>query len=157
WRLTPPEYLVPAKPQCCEALWEDKSNPTTNTGLDPILWTDQKTGRTFSSNSTAGANVVYGYTDAMAPFNDGDVWVPIAISPPNGGADHETIGSGPYPASLAPLITPVNQGEYVLYVSQDLIGSMSQRSDDLGASYGPSVISSGPGATNSQGCGGLHG
>src|SRR5881628_3124396 len=50
WRLTPPEILVPAKPECCEALWEDKSNPTTNVGLDPILWTDQKTGRTFSSN-----------------------------------------------------------------------------------------------------------
>ncbi len=63
WRLTPPELLSPAKPECCEALWEDKSNPATNTGLDPILWTDQKTGRTFSSNSTVGANAVYGYTD----------------------------------------------------------------------------------------------
>jgi hypothetical protein len=157
WRLTPPEILVPAKPECCEALWEDKSNPTTNTGLDPILWTDQKTGRTFSSNSTAGANVVYGYTDAAAPFNDGDVWVPIAISPPNGGVDHQTIGSGPYPASLALLTTPQNQGEYVLYISQDLVGSQSQRSDDLGASYGPAVPATGPGVSSSQGCGGLHG
>ena len=25
WRLTPPEILSPAKPECCEALWEDKS------------------------------------------------------------------------------------------------------------------------------------
>src|SRR5205823_6210946 len=56
WRLTPPELLVPAKPQCCEALWEDKSNLTTNFGLDPILFTDQKTGRTCPSNSTRGAN-----------------------------------------------------------------------------------------------------
>jgi len=105
WRLTPPERLNPAKPECCEALWEDKSNITTNTGLDPILWTDQKTGRTFSSNSTVGANAVYGYTD-----NDGDSWVPFGIAAPNGGADHETIGSGPYPASLSALRTPVNQG-----------------------------------------------
>src|SRR5213592_469436 len=37
WRITPPELLSPAKPECCEGLWEDKSNPTTNTGLDPIL------------------------------------------------------------------------------------------------------------------------
>src|SRR3979409_2066739 len=44
WRLTPPEILMAAKPECCEALWEDKSAHTTSTGLDPILWTDQKTG-----------------------------------------------------------------------------------------------------------------
>jgi hypothetical protein len=157
WRLTPPEQLTPSKPECCEALWEDKSAVSTNTGLDPILWTDQKTGRTFASNSTAGANAVYGYTDTATPFNDGDQWVPIAISPPNGGVDHETIGSGPYPASLSNLATPVNQGEYVLYCSQDSVGSMCQRSDDLGASYGPGVISTGPGTMSSQGCGGLHG
>jgi hypothetical protein len=161
WRLTPPELLTPKKPECCEALWEDKSNPATNTGLDPILWTDQKTGRTFSSNSTAGANFVYGYTDAAAPFNDGDQWVPVAASPPNGGADHETIGSGPYPAALSALSTPVNQGEAVYYCSQDVVGPAScQRSDTLGASYGPGVLayngqgSSTPGGTD---CGGLHG
>src|SRR5438874_9315033 len=155
WRLTPPELLSPARPECCEALWEDKDNPTTNTGLDPILWTDQKTGRTFSSNSTVGANAVYGYTD-----NDGDSWVPFGIAAPNGGADHETIGSGPYPASLSALITPVNQGEAVYYCSQDIVGPAScYRSDTLGASYGPAVL-----AYNGQGsgvpggtCGGLHG
>ncbi len=155
WRLTPPEILSPAQPECCEALWEDKTNLTTITGLDPILWTDQKTGRTFASNSTVGANAVYGYTD-----NDGDLWVPFGIAAPNGGADHETIGSGPYPASLSALGTPVNQGEAVYYCSQDIVGPAScYRSDTLGASYGPSVL-----AYNGQGsgvpggtCGGLHG
>src|SRR5205823_4213669 len=24
WRITPPELLTPAKPECCEGLWEDK-------------------------------------------------------------------------------------------------------------------------------------
>jgi hypothetical protein len=157
WRLTPPEYLTPAKPQCCDALWEDKSANTTNFGLDPILWTDQKTGRTFISNSTAGANFVYAYTDSAAPFNDGDLWIEAAASPPNGGADHETLGSGPFPSSLSAFSTPVNQGQYVLYCSQDLVGAFCQRSIDLGASYGPGVIATGPGAMNSQGCGGLHG
>src|SRR5205807_2200083 len=155
WRLTPPERLNPAKPECCEALWEDKSNITTNTGLDPILWTDQTTGRTFSSNSTVGANAVYGYTD-----NDGDSWVPFGIAAPNGGADHETIGSGPYPASLSALSTPVNQGEAVYYCSQDIVGPAScYRSDTLGASYGPSVLAyngQGPGVPGGT-CGGLHG
>ena len=157
WRLTPPEILMPAKAECCEALWEDKSANTTSTGLDPILWTDQKTGRTFISNSTAGANFAYAYTDGATPFNDGDLWVEAAVSPPNGGADHETLGSGPYPASLSVLSTPLNQGEYVLYCSQDLVGSQCQVSNDLGSSYGPGIPATGPGAMNSQGCGGLHG
>jgi len=152
WRLTPPELLSPAKPECCEALWEDKDNPTTNIGLDPILFTDQKTGRTFVSNSTAGANAVYGYSD-----NDGDLWVPLAASPANGGTDHETIGSGPYPAALSALSTPVNQGEAVYYCSQSfpLGPAACQRSDTLGASYGPGVLAyQGNGITQ---CHGLHG
>ena len=152
WRITPPELLTPAKPECCEGLWEDKSNPTTNTGLDPILWTDQKTGRTLVSNSTAGANAVYGYSD-----NDGDTWVPLAASPPNGGDDHETIGSGPYPASLSTLATALNQGEAVYYCSQSfpLGPAACQRSDTLGASYGPGTFAYlGNGITK---CEGLHG
>jgi len=67
WRLTPPERLNPAKPECCEAPGKTKSTLTTNTGLDPILFADQHTGRTFASNSTVGANAVYAYSD-----NDGD-------------------------------------------------------------------------------------
>ena len=155
WRLTPPELLSPSQPECCEALWEDKSNLTTNTGLDPILWTDQKTGRTLVSNSTVGANAVYGYSD-----NDGDSWIPFGIAAPNGGADHETIGSGPYPALLSALSTAVNQGEAVYYCSQDVVGPAScYRSDTLGASYGPSVLAyngQGPGVPGGT-CGGLHG
>src|SRR4029077_3986514 len=131
--LTPPEILTPAKPECCDALWEDKSSHTTNNGLDPILWTDQVTGRTFVSNSTAGANAVYAYTDAAAPFNDGDLWVEIGAAPANGGGDHQTIGSGPFPASLSLLTTPVNQGQMVFYCSQAGVGPAScQRSNDLG-------------------------
>jgi hypothetical protein len=156
WRITPPELLKAAKPECCEGLWENKSDRTTDFGLDPILWTDQVTGRTFVSNSTAGANAVYAYTD-----NDGDTYTEGGISPPNGGADHQTIGSGPYPAALAALGTPVNQGRAVYYCSQDVVGPAAcQRSDTLGASYGPGVLAyngqgtSTPGGTD---CGGLHG
>ena len=154
WRITPAELL--GKPECCEGLWEDKSNPTTNTGLDPILWTDQKGGRTFSSNSTVGANAVYGYSD-----NDGDSWIPFGIAAPNGGADHETIGSGSYPAALSALaIDAVNHGEAIYYCSQDIVGPAAcYRSDTYGASWGPSTL-----AYNGQGsgipggtCGGLHG
>ena len=117
WRLTPPEILTSPKPECCEALWEDKSPSNSDIlALDPILWTDQKTGRTFVSNNTTGATFEYAYSD-----NDGDPggltplgWTELALAVPNGGADHETIGSGPYPAALSALTTPINHGQPVL-------------------------------------------
>ena len=158
WRLTPPERLLQAKPECCEALWEDKSAPSTNTGLDPILWTDQVSGRTFASNSTAGANAAFAFTDNFTPaLNDGDQWVPVSGSPPNGGADHETIGSGPYPALLSALGNAVNHGEAVYYCSQDIVGPAAcQRSDNLGVNF---VTVGGPpyDGTTGLACGGLHG
>ena len=150
WRLTPPDRLSPVKPECCEALWEDKSALTTNTGLDPILFTDQHTGRTFASNSTVGANAVYAYSD-----NDGDSWIEAGFAPPDGGVDHESIGSGPYPDSLGALRNNINQGQAVYYCSQDIVGPAAcQRSDTLGVSYGPGVLAY-DGMTTQ--CGGLHG
>ncbi len=162
WRITPGEVQNPALPECCEGLWEDKSSTVADIGLDPILWTDQKSGRTFVSNSTVGANAVYAYTDS-----DGDAtqtaptgWTPFGIAAPNGGADHETIGSGPYPSLLSALGTPANQGEAVYYCSQDIVGPAScYRSDTLGTSYGPSTLAYNGQGTNVPGgtCGGLHG
>jgi hypothetical protein len=150
-RITPPEVQSPGKPESCEALWEDKSSTVTDVGLDPILWTDQKSGRTIASNSTVGANADYAYTD-----NDGDLWVPIGIGPPDGGADHQTISTGPFPASQALLATPLNQGQNTMYCSQDIVGPAAcQRSLDLGMTWGPGVLAytgNGP-----QQCGGLHG
>lgn len=160
WRLTPGEIQNPAKPECCEALWEDRSTTTANIGLDPILWTDQLTGRTFVSNSTAGANAVYAYTDSDGEPTTAQPtgWTEFGVGAPNGGADHETLGSGPYPAALpwSGLATPQNQGHAVYYCSQDVVGPAScYRSDSLGASWGPGVMAyTGNGVTS---CGGLHG
>lgn len=155
-RLTPPERLVPAKPECCEGLWEDKSSTVTDVGLDPILWTDQLTGRTFASNSTVGANAVYAYSD-----NDGDTWIPFGVAAPNGGADHQTIGTGPYPAALSILTTPLNHGHAVYYCSQDIVGPAAcYRSDDLGVTYGAPTLAyngQGTGVPGGTACGGLHG
>src|SRR6185312_42106 len=151
WRLTPAEVADPTAPESCQATWEDKSSLVLDTGLDPILWTDQKSGRTIASNSTVGANAVYAYSN-----DDGDTWVPVGIGPPDGGADHETIGTGPFPASQAALANLFNQGQNTLYCSQDVVGpAMCQRSLDLGMTWGPGVPAyTGSGA---QGCGGLHG
>ena len=158
WRVTPPEVVALGAPECCEALWEDRSSTIADTGVDPILWTDQKTGRTFASNFTGGPNALYAYTDSdgeptvVPPSPTG--WTVLGAAVPTGGADHQTIGSGPYPASLAGILTtPINQGQAVYYCSQALVGpAFCQRSDDLGASYGPGTL-----AYSGSQCAGLHG
>ena len=123
WRLTPGEVQTPAKPECCEALWEDKSPRTTSLlAMDPILWTDQKSGRTFAANAFFGANFSYAYTDAAAPFDDGSLWVEAGISPPNGGQDHETIGSGPYPLISGSALEPGKPGrDGILLLAERLV------------------------------------
>src|SRR2546423_12466808 len=97
WRITPPEFLSPAKPECCEGLWEDVTNLSTITGLDPILWVDNwinpsplllqpaSGARTFASNSTVGTNGVYGYSDTDGGTGTGvpPDWQPLSASPPN--------------------------------------------------------------------------
>ncbi|HEX8679071.1 MAG TPA: hypothetical protein VF683_03890, partial [Chthoniobacterales bacterium] len=154
WRLTPPEVAAPTKPalpECCNGLWEDKSSTVADQGVDPILWTDQKSGRTFVSNATAGANAAYGYTDS-----DGDLWQGLAgVAPPNGGDDHQTIASGPYPAGVVNPLPLVNQGQVVYYCSQTFpVGAATcQRSDTLGASYGAGVVV----YDGAPGCRALHG
>lgn len=146
-RITPAERLTPALPESCDALWEDVSSGVTDTGLDPILWTEQSVGRTFATNATAGGPA-YVYSD-----DDGATWVPVGVSPPSGGADHETFGSGPYPPG-SPFHTPAV--DYALYYcSQDIVGPATcQRSDDGGASFANGVLAYD--GTTTQ-CGGLHG
>ena len=151
WRLTTPERLAQAKPECCEGLWEDKTNPTTITGLDPILWTDQPTGTTIASNSTVGTNIVY-----ATSTNDGDTWNPVSVSGPNASSDHQTIGSGPYPPG-SPYSNPIlNHGRAVYYCAQTYpVGAAAcQRSDTLGLSYGASTL---PYNGNTDLCAGIHG
>ena len=149
FRVTPPEQRNPPLPFAGPALWVDVSPSIDNTTtLDPILFTDQTTGRTFDAMQTTGAEALFGYSD-----NDGATWTQASASPPNGGADHETIGAGPYPSPF-----PANPlyPNAVYYCSQDVVGpAMCQRSDTGGASFGPGLpIYFGNGITA---CGGLHG
>ena len=155
WRVTPPEIAAAGAPECCDALWEDRSSTIADTGVDPILWTDAVSGRTFASNFTGGPNALYAYTDsdgeptASSPTG----WTVVGAAVPTGGADHQTIGSGPYPASLSSLTNAVNKGQAVYYCSQAVVGpAFCQRSDDQGQSYGPGTL-----AYSGSDCGGLHG
>lgn len=145
----------------CDANWEDVSNIYTSTkSLDPILFTDQTTGRTFVSQLDSvvppvqlvlvGLNSFMAYSD-----DDGANWTPAQINPPDGSYDHQTVGAGPYPASLSFLSNPVtNKGSAVYYCSQAGVTAFCSRSDDGGLNFAGSV----PIYTSAtDGCGGIHG
>lgn len=129
-RVTFPELLVPAQPQACDALWEDVTDPVVSAEtVDPILETHQASGRTFVSHNFTGANALFGYTD-----DDGETWIQAGVSPPNGGADHQGIGTGPYPAD-----SPLANGPFdyaVYFCSQANATAFCARSDTGGASFG---------------------
>jgi hypothetical protein len=126
------------------ATWEDKSAPTSVTSLDPILFTDHATGRTFVSQLVL-AGSLSSYSD-----DDGETWSPSQGSGIASGVDHQTIGGGPFaPSLVGPLGTYPN---IVYYCSQDIADALCATSRDGGLTYGPAI----PIYTVQQ-CGGLHG
>ena len=142
----------------CEALWEDVSYPLTSVkSLDPILFTDQGSNRTFVSqlNSVVppaspvliGLNSLMAYTD-----DDGATWTPAQVNPPDGSYDHQNVGGGAYPATV-PLGNAVNKGRAVYYCSQAGVTAFCSRSDDGGLNFGPGRAV----YTILDGCGGIHG
>lgn len=118
-------------PASCDATWEDVSYALAVETLDPILETEQSVGRTFASQLT-GANSIFAYSD-----DDGDTWIPGQIGPPNGGVDHQTIGSGPYSPNFTGLANP--DGYAVYYCSQSVAAAFCARSDDGGQTFGPGI------------------
>ena len=122
-------------PTSCDATWEDKSGTLTQVNsLDPILFTDQATGRTFNSQ-LSGDNSLMEYTD-----DDGENWFPAQAGPPNGGADHQAVASGPYPAGKVPLTATwpaTGPKRAVYYCSQSVATAFCSRSDDGGVTFGP--------------------
>jgi hypothetical protein len=127
-------------PSPAATTWTNKTAPnTSNTTLDPILFTDRYTGRTFASQ-LAGACSRAAYTDTAAPFNDGDTWVPSQGCGVPAGIDHQTLGGGP-------LASPLNGNpgfplypDSVYYCSQYGTNAASCAiSLDGGATFGPSV------------------
>ncbi|HSR25106.1 MAG TPA: PPC domain-containing protein, partial [Candidatus Eisenbacteria bacterium] len=81
------------------ATWADRSANAGNgcpqgsiTSLDPILFTDHQTNRTFESQ-LAGKTALTCLTD-----DDGTSWSPTSGSGIDSGVDHQTIGGGPFSA-----------------------------------------------------------
>ncbi len=137
------------------ASWVNK--PATNTAitsLDPLLFTDSRTNRTFVSQ-LAGKASLMSFTD-----DDGETYTPSQGSGINSGVDHQTIGGGPYAANIplpgglpGQLIGPrLAYPNAVYYASQDIGTAEIARSDDGGLTFGVAV----PMYDLTQ-CNGLHG
>ncbi len=135
------------------ATWTDVSAKAANgcaagslRSLDPILFTDHSTGRTFESQLT-GVNSATCYTD-----NDGASWHPTTGGGIPSGVDHQTIGGGAYPGSgIGPLPT-TSYPHAVYYCSQDIATAFCAASHDGGTTFGNGVPT-----YSLLDCGGLHG
>ena len=123
-----------ALPESCDATWQNKSTKTTSTTTtDPILWTDSKSGRSFVSQQTTGPQAAFSFTD-----DDGETYTPASAAPPNGGVDHQTVGTGPYPpTSQFKSVATVPYATY--YCSQNVASATCARSDTGGANFNAGV------------------
>ncbi|HEX8501840.1 MAG TPA: PKD domain-containing protein [Pyrinomonadaceae bacterium] len=138
-RVTYDECSSPAK-----ARWEDVSPPDrTGVTLDPILYTDPVTGRTFTSQLLGKVSEMF-YSD-----NDGASWSRSQGAGINSGVDHQTIGSGPF---APPLTGAAGYPRAVYYCSQDAAVAQCALSLDGGRTFGPAV----PMYVIAQ-CAGIHG
>jgi hypothetical protein len=142
---------------CSPALdtWAKRDAPTSQVDEDPILFTDSQTGRTFASLLiTDSVTFSTGCSEKSHTDDDGNTWVPNDGCGHPAGSDHQSVGGGPYHAPLTPGAAYPNA---VYYCAQDpnpvtpFSPALCARSDDGGATFGPSVA-----ASNFQ-CGGIHG
>jgi PKD repeat protein len=133
---TDPKGVGANLPESCDANWVDATSTLDSLeSLDPILHTDSVSGRTFVSQ-LSGANSILTYTD-----DDGLTYLPGQIGPPNGGPDHQTIGTGPYPTTGAGAVfgaaaaaAGIKYATY--YCSQGIVDAFCSRSDDGGITFG---------------------
>src|SRR4051794_24368120 len=126
--------------------WANVGHPlTSTTSLDPILFTDHSTGRTFVSQ-LAGACSLMAFTD-----NDGASWTPNPIGCGlAAAADHQTVGGGPFaPGAVGPL---TSYPHTVYYCAQAVAAAQCSVSQDGGLNFNPAVP-----IYNATQCGGLHG
>jgi PKD repeat protein len=125
--------------------WVDKTAPNNGLAtLDPILFTDFRTGRTFASQLGPKCSLM------SLSDDDGESWLPSQGCGINAGVDHQTVGGGPFPASDP--IGGIGYPDAVYYCSQDAAIAQCALSRDGGLTFGPAVP-----IYNVTQCGGLHG
>src|SRR4051794_6605302 len=118
----------------------------STTSLDPILFTDRKTGRTFESQ-LSGVDSLTCYTD-----NDGASWSPSQGGGIPSGVDHQTIGGGPFSAGGVGALPVSTYPNAVYYCSQDIATAFCAASRDGGVTFGAGVPT-----YSLLDCGGIHG
>ena len=146
------EYRVAFHPQQHTSTWtlvnDDVADPSNKISLDPIGFTDSKTGRTFVSQLL--------FVCSGAAFTDDDFKSPVTPSEGCGsginGFDHQTFGGGPYPKGMSGL-TSYPHAVYYCSQAQALVlgGATCARSDTGGLAFNPPVE-----IFHNQ-CSGLHG
>jgi hypothetical protein len=126
------------------ATWTSVGSTLTSAiTLDPILYTDHATGRTFVSQLSADCSLM-AYSD-----DDGATWTqnPVGCGIAS-GADHQTVGGGAWAASPG----GVGYADSVYYCAQAIATAQCAVSHTGGLVFDPAV----PIYTALQ-CGGLHG
>jgi hypothetical protein len=130
------------------ATWADVSSTITSTiSLDPILYTDPRTNRTFVSQLMGGCSLM-AYTD-----DDGADWFqnPIGCGFVT-AVDHQTVGGGPFMAPYTSTDVVGNYPDNVMYCAQGVVAAECAQSTNGGILFGPGF----PTYTIND-CGGLHG
>jgi hypothetical protein len=135
------------------ATWSDVSASASNGcpqgstfSLDPILFTDHETGRTFESQ-LSGADSLTCWTD-----DDGQTWNPSQGGGIPSGVDHQTLGGGPYSDGGIGALPTSDYPNAVYYCSQDIATAFCALSRDGGTTFGVGVPT-----YSLLDCGGLHG
>src|SRR3954452_11115004 len=135
------------------ATWKDVSATLADgcpqgglTSLDPILFTDHTTGRTFESQ-LSGQDSLTCWTD-----DDGTSWNPSTGGGIPSGVDHQTIGGGAYSPNGVGSLPTSPYPNAVYYCSQDIATAFCAASHDGGTTFGPGVPT-----YSLLDCGGLHG
>ena len=104
--------------------WDDTKKPatmkvvdvtptTSQTSLDPIMFTDQQTHRTFVSHLVAACSLMSYSDDA------GATWTPSEGCGPDVLLDHQTVGGGPYPEGKPPTAGLTGYPNAVYYCAQN--------------------------------------
>lgn len=135
------------------ATWTDVSATVANgcpqgstTSLDPILFTDHATGRTFESQ-LSGVDSLTCWTD-----DDGKTWNPSMGGGIPSGVDHQTLGGGAWSPNGVGALPGSGYPDSVYYCSQDIATAFCTVSRDGGTTFGAGVPT-----YSLLDCGGLHG
>ncbi|HEX2895320.1 MAG TPA: sialidase family protein [Marmoricola sp.] len=118
----------------------------STTSLDPILFTDRTTGRTFESQ-LSGVDSLTCWTD-----DDGATWLPSEGGGIPSGVDHQTVGGGPYSANGIGALPTSSYPNAIYYCSQDIATAFCAVSRDGGVTFGAGVPT-----YSLLDCGGIHG